>query len=194
MDGCGHRRRRATVAIAAFFIEPMAQRYYLEPHLAADGRPRKLIRRFATVSWLTWPVAAQAVFTSRFCLRSGDPLPGALTSEWREAVMDRAANGYRVMKWTDSVLLPGAVLLTDYLSVALAPRDVVPPTDARCQSEFSVGRPYLERIRERGVTHLLVLAATHFSGFDGARHDGGGPGSGRFAERSPFSPAESYPA
>jgi hypothetical protein len=190
----------ATVAIASFFIEPIAQRYFLEPYfwLLMVQASQADQARFATISSLTWPVAAQSVFTlALFVYGAATLLPGALTSEWRDAVMDRAANGYRVMKWAGSVLPPDAVLLTDHLSVALAPRDVVPlDWTLALKADSPSAVPYLEKIRERGVTHLLVLGAvTHLSGFDGCVGTMvAGPASGRFAERNPFAPADAYPA
>jgi hypothetical protein len=190
----------ATVAMASFFIEPISSRYYLEPYfwllmvlaLQANQAP------FARVPWMTWPVAVQALLTlTLFVYGAATLLPGALTARWRDQVMDRSANGYRVMKWADSVLPSDAVLLTDHRSVALAPRDVVPLDWTEALNVNSPAAiPFLERIRARGVTHLLVLGSmTHMARLDGCVGAlVAGPGEGRFAARNPFAPSATYPA
>lgn len=147
------------VIIGIFLLGPPAARYYLEPFfwclllLAIYPTSSFLLVN----SWFRWAILVQSICV--FIVMAYGVLtlfPGALTSKWREQVMHRSANGYSVMQWVDTVLPKDAVLLNRHRSMALAPRDAVStvwmnfmPIDTEA---------YLNRIKERGVTHILVLS------------------------------------
>jgi hypothetical protein len=111
--------------------------------------------------------------------------------------MDSYANGYSVMKWVDSVLPADAVFLSGHRSVALAPRDVV-PMDWVNYVNFDTAQPlpYLLRLKDRGVSHILVLGDTANSGpFKWCVGKTlAGPWYGRKATRNPFNAGEHYTA
>mgnify|MGYP001617940479 FL=1 len=140
----------------------------------------------------------QAVLTISFGFYGAVTLvPGAFTAAWRDGVMDRYANGYSVMKWADSVLPADAVLLSTHRSVALAPREVV-PMDWATYVNFDTAEPlpYLVRLKERGISHMLVIGDLGNSG-PFKRCLGTtlvGPGYGRPATRNPFNAGEQYTA
>jgi hypothetical protein len=188
----------AVVLVVLAKIGPMLGRYYLEPCiwllmlLAIQVRTPSLLQS----RWIAWPLIAQASFTTAlFWYGAVSLFPGALTSRWRSAVMDRNANGYHVMKWVDSVLPPDAVLLSADRSLALAPRDavsfdwaaVVPVTSREAE-------PYLMRLKARGVTHVLMGTAARYTGLSGCvGRVVAGPGDDPVAVRNPFAPARKYP-
>ena len=103
--------------------------------------------------------------------------------------MARSAYGYTVMEWADEVLPPDAVLLSSHRSMALAPRDAVSMDwlvyTGRTLDEDN---PYLQRLKTRQVTHLLVLGAPKntdvFRDCVGAVT--AGPGTVRRATRNPL--------
>lgn len=192
----------AAVFVAAAFVvlAPFSSRYYLEPYfwllmvtaLQADRTP--LVR----ARWITWPVGLQAMFTAAlFWYGAVSLFPGALTPKWRSMVMDRSANGYRVMKWADSVLPADAVLLSTHRSIALAPRDAV---SLDWSSVVKIGspeaEPYLSRLKDRGVTHMLAMGSPPgLAGLSGCVGPlVAGPGDDIVAERNPFSRGTRYQA
>ena len=180
------------VLVAAVFLGPTTSRSYLEPYfwllmVVALQREQKP----AHARWVTWPVAAQGAFTGcLFWYGAATLFPGGLTARWRTQVMNRSANGYQIMSWADSVLPPNAVLITSTRSVALAPRDVVALDWATVVDPRSPeAESYLQRLKDRGVTHLLVDGSppgiAGLSGCVGPIF--AGPVVVRSAERNPFS-------
>jgi len=173
-------------------LGPSTSRSYLEPYfwllmvVALQSDQPRLTR----ARWVTWPVAAQAAFAiGLFWYGAATLFPGALTWQWRSVVMNRSANGYRVMKWADSKLPSDAVLLSAHRSIALAPRDAV---SLDWSSVATVGspdaEPYLRRLRDRGVTHMLVLGSPpNFMGLSGCAGElVAGPGDDQTAARNPY--------
>jgi hypothetical protein len=127
--------------------------------------------------------------------------PGALMYSWRDAAMSRSANGYVLMRWVDATLPSDAVLLTGHRSMALAPRRAV---SLDWLNYLKVDNfdpsPYLDRIKEQNVTHLLVVGDSinylrkgHM--FSDCLGDVVyGPGKGFIATRNPFNTGSSYRA
>ena len=123
--------------------------------------------------------------------------PGALTDKLRTEVMIRMANGYEVMQWADTVLPKDSVVLNGHRSMALIPRDAV----AFEWSNFvdlnkENSSLYLNRLKEKGVTHMLVIGGINektplFGCFD---RKIGGQGSGHTATRNPFNEGVKYEA
>ena len=123
--------------------------------------------------------------------------PGALTDKLRTEVMIRMANGYEVMQWADTVLPKDSVVLNGHRSMALIPRDAV----AFEWSNFvdlnkENSSLYLNRLKEKGVTHMLVIGGINektplFGCFD---RKIGGQGSGHTATRNPFNEGGKYEA
>jgi hypothetical protein len=185
-----------TVVIAKF--GPTLGRYYVEPCVwllmlfAIQPQPAP----FLETRWIEWPVIAQALFTiALFWYGAVTLFPGALTSRWRVAVMDQFANGYRVMNWVDSVLPFDAVLLSADRSIALAPRDVVSFDWAAVVPVTShQAEPYLMRLKERRVTHVLISTAARYTALSGCIGPVvAGPGDDPVAVRNPFQPERTFP-
>ena len=145
-----------------------------------------LIQSFATLAIIWYGVATL--------------FPGALTSSWRDSVMSRSANGYVLMKWVDATLPSDAVLLTAHRSMALAPRKAVSLDWLNYLKDDNFDpAPYLDRIKEQNVTHLLVLGELKESGGGQMFSDclgvvAYGPGKGFIASRNPFRTAPAYTA
>jgi len=111
--------------------------------------------------------------------------------------MERYANGYLLMKWADSVLPADAVLLSGHRSVSLVPRQPI-PMDWVDFVNFNTAQPlpYLLRLKQKGVTHMLVIGDTSSNG-PFKRCLGktlAGPWHGRSATRNPFNAGEKYTA
>ena len=193
----------ATAAFVGFAVAELGQfssRSYLEPYfwllMVLAIQPAHILSR--GYLWLRWPIFGQALVTISLCWYGVVTLlPGSITPEWRFKTMERVANGYSIMKWVDSVLPADAVFLNGHRSMALAPRDAV----SFGWSEFvEVGspasEPYLRRLRDRGVTHMLVIGKLQnigkLSGCIGAVI--AGPSYGSVATRNPFNAGELYEA
>jgi hypothetical protein len=182
------------VFMFAYLLGPTTSRTYLEPFfwMLMVIRLQSDDTLSAGWSWLRWPVRGQAVVTIMCCwLGAVLVFPGALTGKWRDAVMDRCADGYTVMKWADSVLPDHCILLNGQRSMALAPRDAVA---LDWYSYAPDAEPYLMRLKERGVTHILVTS--------GSRPHGvlsecmgtllAGPFTAHLATRNPFNSGAEY--
>jgi hypothetical protein len=125
--------------------------------------------------------------------------PGALTSSWRDSVMSRSANGYVLMKWVDATLPSDAVFLTSHRSMALAPRQAVSLDWLNYFKDDNFDpSPYLDRIKEQKVTHLLVVGpikeSTGGQMFSDCLGDVEGSGMGFIATRNPFRTGLPYKA
>jgi hypothetical protein len=188
----------AVVWVVLAKLGPMLGRYYIEPCLwllmllVIQPQPPPLV----DTRWITWPVVGQALFTiALFWYGAVMLFPGALTARWRSVVMDKNANGYRAMKWVDSVLPPDAVLLSANRSIALAPRDVVSFDWASVVNVTSrAAEPYLIRLKERGVTHVLMGTAPRYTALSGCIGAVvAGPGDDPVAVRNPLAEAPTYP-
>ena len=137
-----------------------------------------------------WLAIAQGLGTATLAAIGAFMLfPGALSPGMREAVMRRSADGYTVMRWADGVLPADAVLLSVPRSLALAPRPAVSfDWVTRMGDDERTWRPYLELLRERGITHMLHVGAAESTGVFrdclGARI--AGPYHTRTATRNPF--------
>ena len=188
----------AVVTVVIIKFGPMLGRYYVEPCVwllmlfAIQPQPAP----FLESRWIAWPVIAQALFTiALFWYGAVMLFPGALTARWRSAVMDQNANGYRAMKWVDSVLPPDAVLLSADRAIALAPRDVVSFDWASVVNVTSrAAEPYLIRLKERGVTHVLMGTAPRYTALSGCVGAVvAGPSDDPVAVRNPLAPKRTYP-
>ena len=188
----------AVVCLVVAKFGPMLGRYYLEPSIwllmlfAIQAQPPALIDS----RWFQWPLVAQALLTAAlFWFGAVSLFPGALTPRWRAAVMDKYANGYHVMQWVNSTLPSDAVLLSANRSIALAPRDVVSfdwaaVVDARSRQ----AEPYLMRLKERGVTHVLMGTAPRYTALSGCVGPVvAGPTDDPMAVRNPFAPEPRFP-
>jgi Protein of unknown function (DUF1420) len=187
------------VAVASVFLGPSTSRSFLEPYfwllMVVALQPDQAS---AHARWIRWPVFAQGVLTCALIwYGAAILLPGGLTARWRSMVMNRSANGYQIMSWADTVLPADAVMITTARSIALAPRDVVSLDWSRHVNPGSSDAvPYLQRLKERGVTHLLVTGSPpQLAGLGGCV--GGlfaGPAEVRPAVRNPFSNPPTYQA
>jgi hypothetical protein len=114
----------------------------------------------------------------------------------RDKIMNRSADGYTVMQWTDKVLPIDAVLLSNHRSVALAPRDVVSMDwSDYVRLDTAEATPYLLRIKKRKVTHVLITgnpADAKLKECFGSLV--AGPSYARRETRNPFNRGELYPA
>jgi hypothetical protein len=197
-----------TLVLAALFASVIGatlgqttSRFFLEPFywilMALLIAPVSLSNNLE-FKWLRWTVSCQAVLTIILGFYGAVTLlPGALTVTWRNSVMGSYANGYSVMKWADSVLPANAVLLSGHRSVALAPREVVPIDWANFVKFDTVqSMPYLLRLKARGISHMLVIGDSAYSGpLKGCLGKTiAGPWYGRSATRNPFNTGGNYTA
>jgi Protein of unknown function (DUF1420) len=186
------------VLIGSILLAPPTSRSFLEPYfwllmviaLQAD-------QTMMSSRWLTWPIAMQAALTcGMFCFGAVTLFPGGVTSAWRSRIMERSANGYLAMKWSDSVLPRDAVMITPMRSMALAPRDAVSLDWTTAVNVRSLDAAlYLRRLKDRGVTHILAFGSSPgFGGLDGCVGPlVAGPGDSVVAFRNPFSGGAHFP-
>ena len=179
---------------------PPSSRMYLEPYFwlmviltlqknKYDLTKNKLISRIVftqalAVTGVVW-IGALTTF------------PGALTDKWRLDVMMRMANGYEVIQWADTILPKGSVVISGHRSMALMPRDAVAfewINFVDLNEENS--SLYLNRLKEKGVTHMLVIGAVNEKTplYGCFARTIGGPGSGHTATRNPFNYGGKYEA
>ncbi len=147
-------------------------RFFLEPYcwlvMAISMSPVKP-KSGMLLSMVKWPVAAQAIVVVGLWLFGVITLaPSIVSQSMRDKVMARSANGYAYMQWVDRVLPPNAVLLSTHRSLALAPRDVVSMDwSLYVPSDSKEAIPYLLRIKDRGVSHILITENSETSGLRG---------------------------
>jgi hypothetical protein len=194
-------------ASAAFFmllasavLAPPSSRMYLEPYywlltiLVLQPTRHALLR----YSFVRLVVLAQALAVTAVCwLGALTLLPGTLTASWRSAVMQRAANGYEVMQWADTVLPKNAVVLNGHRSMALMPRDAVANDWSRyVDLTTAESTPYLLRLKDRGVSHMLVVGPIDPSLplYKCLGSVLAGPGRGHLATRNPANRGAAYEA
>jgi hypothetical protein len=188
------------MVLASAVLAPPSARMYLEPYywlliILVLQPNRQVVMRYGVVRWI---VLGQALAVTAVCwLGALTLLPGAFTASWRSAVMQRAANGYEVMQWADTVLPKNAVVLNGHRSMALMPRDVVAYDWSNFVHLASVeSTPYLLRMKDRGVSHMLVVGAVNpslplYKCFGAVL---AGPGLGHLATRNPFNQGGHYEA
>ncbi len=186
------------VALAGAALGPTNSRSYMEPYfwmlmVLVLQSPRQTFFQYKT--WLQIPVFIQSALVIFMCWYGiVAAVPGVFSSSAREGVMVRAANGYEIMAWVDNVLPNEAVLLSSHRSMALAPRDTV-SLDWMTYTQFDKEKslPYLTRIRERQVTHILFMGGKEeglsdsaaFKFFRGCLHGFHGSSHGHIATRNP---------
>ena len=109
-------------------------------------------------TWIKWPLISQGIVVSGLWLVGVYLLfPSAILPAAYVQIMHRAANGYSVMHWADSVLPKDAVMLSTHRSVGLSPRAVVASDwmgyiDLYSQNAIS----YLERLKDQHVNYVLL--------------------------------------
>ena len=204
--GSGQQARAALwliliITVITIVGAPPSARMYLEPYywglflcmLCVERSARKI------PIVLSWLVKLQAVAFLLACLFGVWAFfPGAFSYPLREAIMERAANGYELMRWANQVLPRDAVLLNGHRSMALAPRSAIDYTWTIYVDPTSPeALMYLSRIKQAGVTHILIMGAatplTPMYGCVGKVF--AGPGPGRIATRNPFNqglPSEAW--
>lgn len=189
-----------SMVLASAVLAPPSSRMYLEPYywlmLILILQPSRLA--LAKMRWVQWAVCSQAVVVTAVCwLGAIIIFPGALWSEWRSGVMQQAANGYEVMKWADTVLPKNAVVLNGHRSMALMPREAISYDWSYYVDETSEeAQLYLNRLKNRGVSHMLVIGSLDKS-IPLAPCFGqtiAGPGIGHVATRNPFNQGGKYEA
>jgi hypothetical protein len=121
--------------------------------------------------------------------------PSAISQGMRDKIMNRSADGYTVMKWADEVLPIDAVLLSNHRSIALAPRDVVSMDwSNHVSSDTTEAMPYLIRIKNRKVTHVLIIGDSTDAKLKGCFGNlVAGPSYARQAVRNPVNNGSFYP-
>lgn len=185
------------VLITNVMFAPPAARMYLEPYfwlliiLALQPNNSMLSQN----TWVKWPIIFQsflmliAAWFGAFLL-----FPGALLLDWRTNIMLRSANGYEVMQWADTVLPKNAVLLNGHRSMALSPRDAVSSQWTQYVDINSESKIYLDRLKFRKVSHILVTGAVDYSSPIASCYGKivAGPAVGHLATRNPFNQGPSY--
>jgi len=188
------------MVMASAVLAPPSSRMYLEPYfwlmVILTLQPNRTA--LANMRWVQWAVCLQAAAVALAgWLGALTLFPGALTLAWRTEVMQRAANGYEVMQWADTVLPKNAVLLNGHRSMALVPRDAV----AFDWSNFidmtaNEALLYLNRLKVRSVSHMLVIGQidTRLPLVNCFGKTVAGPGVGHHAARNPFNQGGKYEA
>jgi hypothetical protein len=101
------------------------------------------------------------------------------------------------MKWADTVLPKNAVVLNGHRSMALMPREAISYDWSYYVDETSEeAQLYLNRLKNRGVSHMLVIGSLDKS-IPLAPCFGqtiAGPGIGHVATRNPFNQGGKYEA
>jgi hypothetical protein len=188
------------MVMASAVLAPPSSRMYLEPYfwlmVSLTVQPSRAA--LAKMRWVHWAVYLQALAVALAgWLGALTLFPGALKLAWRTEVMQRAANGYEVMRWADTVLPKNAVLLNGHRSMALVPRDAV-AYDWSNYVDITAdeSRLYLNRLKDRGVTHMLLVGQID-KGLPLSNCFGktiAGPGLGHLATRNPFNQGGTYEA
>lgn len=174
-------------------------RFFLEPYywlLMAVSISPAIVKSDILLPWVKWPVTIQAVVVTGLWLFGSITLaPSAISQGMRDKIMNRSANGYTVLQWAETVLPPNAVLLSSHRSVALAPRDVVSMDwSFYVRSDSKEAVPYLLRIKDRGVTHVLITGSPTDSKLKKCFGNlVAGPSYARLATRNPVNRGELYP-
>jgi hypothetical protein len=187
------------VTLLGAILGQKSSRFFLEPYywiLMAVSISPAIIKSSSPLSWVKWPVALQAVAVTGLWLFGAITLaPSAISQGMRDKIMNRSADGYTVMKWADEVLPIDAVLLSYHRSIALAQRDVVSMDwSNHVRSDTTEAMPYLLRIKNRKVTHVLIIG-----NFTDAKLKGcfgnlvAGPSYARQAVRNPVNRGSLYP-
>lgn len=186
------------MVIAGAILAPPSSRMYLEPYYwfltilvlqPTQSTPSHL-------GLVGWVVRGQAFVVAVVCwLGVVSLLPGALTTAWRTDVMKRAANGYEIMMWADTVLPKNAVVLNERRSMALLPRDGVSYDWSNfVDTTADESLLYLSRLKVRGVSHMLLVGPINknmpISNCFGKVF--AGPGVGHLATRNPFNQGANY--
>ena len=188
------------MVLASALLAPPSSRMYLEPYfwlivilILQPNREPLLKMRFVQLIVLGQALTVAAVSW----LGALTLLPGAITTAWRVDVMQRAANGYEVMQWADTVLPKSAIVLNGHRSMALVPRDAV----AFDWSNFidmtaNEALLYLNRLKVRSVSHMLVIGQidTRLPLVNCFGKTVAGPGVGHHAARNPFNQGGKYEA
>jgi len=186
-------------AIFVFFVSaivgPSSSRSYLEPIIwvtvgLANQNPTILFKLFDKRYALT-PILLQYIFTITMLYYGVvNSISGAFSKSARTEIMETLADGYELMRWVDQVLPTNAVLLSYHMSTALVPRKnmslrwIIYTNDNKLV--------YLDLIKEKKVTHLLVMAddyrdSVHYSMFSNCiGHIMYGPKIFFQATRNPF--------
>lgn len=203
--GHDHRLWAGTFAaliavLASAFLAPPSSRMYLEPYfwlvvILSLQANRIAFLKMRFVKFLVLCQAFVVVVAS--WLGALSVLPGAITMALRVNVMQRAANGYEVMQWADTVLPKNAIVLNGHRSMALLPRDGV----SFYWSNFvditaDESLLYLNTLKFRSVSHMLIIGQLNWD-LPLANCFGkiiAGPGSGHSATRNPFNRGGNYEA
>lgn len=194
------------VIVVGATLGPTNSRSYLEPFywllmaLALQSSRQTL---FQYRRWLQIPIFTQSILVIFMCWYGIlTAIPGALSGANREKVMARLANGYEIMGWVDKVLPREAVLLNSHRSMALVPRDSVSLEWMRYAQNKGESLPYLTRIRERQVSHVLLMGgkesglseSSMFKFFRGCLGEFRGSSYGHLASRNPFNQGPRFQA
>lgn len=186
-------------------LGPKSSRSYLEPYfwILIVISLQNTNKTHVTLKKYVRPIVLmQSLVTLALCWYGVATLfPGALKYSWRDATMSRSANGYVLMKWVDATLPLDSVLLTAHRSMALAPRQAVSLDWLNYLKDDNFDpSPYLDRIKEQNVSHLLTVGDSindvrkshRFS--DCLGDVVYGPGKGFIAARNPFRASLPYKA
>lgn len=186
------------LVLVSLLLAPPSARVYMEPYcwamvLIVVGSDPAPPRR-----WISWALHGQALlFLVAASFGVATLAVGLMSSEARERVMMRSAAGYDLMREVDAKVPADAFVLNSHRSMALLPRDGV---SAQWMSYVDpttpAALPYLQQLRERQVTHMLVLddqpTTNPLAGCFGPVV--AGPLHGHVATRNPFNEGPTYQA
>jgi len=193
------------VVFMSWLLGPPTSRSYLEPYywvlmaLSMQGAPHFFSRHMRVVSALPFFQGVSIVMMCWFGIATS--VPALVSMEGRAQVMSVKAYGYAMVTWMDSVLPEYAVVLDTYRSMGIIPRKAVSLIWSRHAAiDDPRALPYVERVREEGVTHMLIVDASLQDSliyqFFSRCVNGvpSGPFAGTVATRNPFNRGAPYQA
>ena len=102
-------------------------------------------------------IVAQSFFIILILLSSSFFLfPGSLTSEFRQNVMNKYANGYSLFKWSSIVIPKNAKVISSHRSIGLSEHEIYPLDFLSYISEKKDINFYLQKIKLKKPNYLLT--------------------------------------
>ena len=82
--------------------------------------------------------------------------PGGFSTSFRDAIMQRSADGYTVGKWIDETLPRDAVIWCGVRSIVLIPREAVASDWWPYIGKTKTDQEYLDFVEQKNITHILL--------------------------------------
>ena len=176
---------------------PDTTRHFLEPFvwiligLSIQGKQNITVRAITRINILLIIQSAGVIMMLTFGIIS--TLPGIFSNQLRHDLLTKNANGYDLMVWANSTLLPDAVMLVPNRSMSFSNNKLM-SLDWMEYTDLNGTDPliYLDQIKKGGATHIMILEDDYtqsetFKVFEGCiGNDVIGPRENYLATRNPF--------